>query len=494
MLIARPETHGFIEVEKLKDKVQLLQGMKDLTLAGAAMGRGAACLTRFRQRLRAIAPDRITVMGTQALREASNGNDYALELSEILGVPVQVISGEQEAQLIYSAVYYRTGWMPQAKVVLDIGGGSTEIAIGDKLESDHQLSVGIGCVNLMDRFFASDETFSAQLRHATDYATQRLDDALAANQSLGHALSEALQQGALSFGTSGTVESILTVLQANGWVDQEITPEAVARLNNALTDERWLIDAGLPGLPPERADIFPAGVAILTACLRVLGIRALRFVGVSLLHGIVYRQLINDDGAAGQDVVSDVREASVARLAAEYSVDLDQAARVRATAMSLYEQSSPWWVDEHDWEFKNLLRWSAQLHGLGRLINSRHYHRHGGYIVKHAQLPGFSDQQRNMLALLIRGHRRSMPEIAFRAFSVEHQRDMLRAVSLLRLAVVLQRSHTDQDVPDVSLKVMENELYLDCGDGWLAEHPLTARELEVEVQQLGRAGMLLHVS
>ena len=160
--------------------------------------------------------------------------------------------------------------------------------------------------------------------------------------------------------------------------------------------------------------------------------------------------------------------------------------------MNLYRDSASWWIDTQD--YADLLRWSAQLHEIGRHVNSRHYHRHGGYIVKHAQLPGFSALQRDMLSLLIRGHRRSMPAVAFRAFSEEHQRSLLRAVALLRLAVILQRSHSDVDSPDVKLTVDDDVMRLDCGPGWLAAHTLSARELEVEVQQLGRAGLQLQVS
>ncbi len=487
LLIARPQRDGFTEVERLKDKVQLLHGLRDQQLHPQAMQRGRACLERFRQRLRALSAERVVIMGTQALREASNGAAFAEDLSGIVGVPVQVISGAEEAQLIYSAVFHRTAWMPQHKIVLDIGGGSTEIAMGAAPDSAHQLSVGIGCVSLMDRFFTKPGKFSEQLSSATEFAEAPLEQALRAQPRLAAGLPALLDAGALSFGTSGTVESVLTVLQANGWIDQDITPDALSQLNDALMEDRWVIDAGLPGLPPDRADIFPAGVAILSACFKVLQLPALRFVGVSLLHGMLYAKLQGEAVSA----VRDVRESSVKRLASEYAIDQAQAARVTETAMSLYTQSASWW--QGGGEYADLLRWSAGLHEVGRQINSSHYHRHGGYIVKHAQLPGFSDQQRNMLALLIRGHRRSMPEIAFRAFSPEHQRGLLRAVTLLRLAVILERSHTPQDSPRVTLQVSDDDMQLNCGANWLDEHPLSARELDVEIEQLRRCGIRLRV-
>ncbi|MEM7098764.1 MAG: Ppx/GppA phosphatase family protein [Pseudomonadota bacterium] len=490
LLIVRPDQEGFTEVERLKEKVQLLHGIEDQKLHADAMSRGRRCLRRYAQRLEAIDPDRIVVMGTQALRQASNGREYAADLSAILGVPVQVIEGVREAQLIYNAVDQRTGWLSQRnKIVLDIGGGSTEIAIGDGSTSTHQISVGIGCVSFKDAFFDTQLGIAQQLEVATEYAQAQIAAHMAQEPEFAARLKDYVAAGALSFGTSGTVESIMSVLAANGWIDEVITPDALDELYSALLEDRWVIDAGLPGLAPDRADIFPAGVAILRTSMTTLGLTELRFAGVSLLHGMVYEILPELDlPTSGRRV----RQASVNRLATEFGVDPLQAKRVGDTAMILYQQTDSWWVGT-DGEYGQLLRWAADLHEIGQHINSKHYHRHGGYVVKHAQLPGFTDLDRNKLAVLIRGHRRSLPEMAFRAFSADHQTFLMRSAALIRIAVILHRSHSDRDPPQVHAEVDQQAILLKLGDGWLERHPLTLAEMGVEIEQLARVGIQLRL-
>ena len=185
----------------------------------------------------------------------------------------------------------------------------------------------------------------------------------------------------------------------------------------------------------------------------------------------------------------DLREDSVAQLIQRFSVDTAQARRVTQCAEQLYVASDDWWQGDQD--CADLLRWAANLHELGVHISARHYHRHGAYIVKHAELAGFNQMQQSVLALLVRGHRRSMPGLSFRAFDPAMETKLLRLVALLRIAVILQRSHNDADMPNVALSVDSNQLTLDCGEGWLAAHALSYSELLVEQNQQATAGLEL---
>ena len=466
-------------VEQLKEKVQLLAGFSAGRIQAEAQQRGLECLARFAQRLSSVDPTRIKVMGTHAFRQADNADEFTAAAQHVLGVGVEVISGQYEANLIYRAVAHQASHENNPRLVIDIGGGSTEFAVGDGTDVIAAESVKVGCVSCKDLHFR------AGMLQSIGYP--------AAKQMAIAALSEILRDSALTqtlegwsnyavFGTSGTIESIQTVLGANGWSRGAITAQAMARLEAAIVEDRWVIEAGLPGLAPDRADIFPAGVAILGACFEVLPIERLEHVDVSLLQGIICEHLVGD-------LEADLREDSVAQLALRFCADRDQAVRVTRCAADLFAQSESWW--RGDAECEDLLRWAATLHELGVQISAKHYHRHGAYIVKHAQLPGFSNHLQSVLSLLIRGHRRSMPGLAFQAFDPQLAHKLLRLVGLLRLAVILQRSHSDAESPQVVLSVDDSAVQLDCGRGWLAAHPLSHRELMVEQQQQATAGIQL---
>jgi exopolyphosphatase/guanosine-5'-triphosphate,3'-diphosphate pyrophosphatase len=244
----------------------------------------------------------------------------------------------------------------------------------------------------------------------------------------------------------------------------------------------------MPGLSPDRVDIFPAGVAILKACFEKLRLESLRFVDVSLLNGMILDAI----GTGGRPYMrSELANRSVDELAQRFGVDRKQASRVGATALALFEAArSPWVLGE---ESKQWLVWAAQLHELGMQVNVRHYHRHGSYILKHAELPGVVEHERNIVALLIRGHRRSLPGLAFQAFDPTLVQTLTRLVAILRLAAILERSHSDGESPIFTAAVSAEGLKLNLENDWLAKHKLSAKELEVEIVQLATAGIELEV-
>ena len=470
LLIVQPHGASFIVHERLKEKVQLLGGFKNNCLAEDAQQRGLACLRRFAQRLAAIPAERLVVKGTYALRQAQNTQSFLQAAQEILRVPVQVISGDYEARLIYAGVTHHASISNAPQLVLDIGGGSTEFCFGFGPAVEAAASVDIGCVAFKDAHFTDVE-------QAAGFAAAKGAAKTALVQHLADSPISAAQLRAASagvFGTSGTIESIQTVSEANGWSRGCITLEAMQRLERAIVEDRWVLEAGLPGLPPDRADIFPAGAAILSACFEVLEIEQLTYVDVSLLQGIICEQLVID-------TQRDVREDTVEQLRKRFAIDAEQARRVTTTALDIYDQCADWCGGGQD--YRDLLRWAANLHEIGVHIAARHYHRHGAYVVKHTELPGFSEHQQSVLALLIRGHRRSMPGLAFRIFDSDEARILLRLVALLRIAVILERSHNDADSPQLRLSAADNRVELIFAQSWLSNHPLSMRELEVESQQ-----------
>jgi exopolyphosphatase/guanosine-5'-triphosphate,3'-diphosphate pyrophosphatase len=476
LLLARRCGDAFETVERIKEKVQLLAGFRDGQLDAAAMRRGEACLARFAQRLADVPRSRLRLVGTHALRVAANRDQFVQAAERVLGVPLEIVSGDAEARLIYLGVAHHVqAESGRVRVVLDIGGGSTEVAWGDPGAAPGQpswaASYECGCVSLTDRFFAAGDQAVA-FRQARDHALAALAGV------------EAMPADGQLLGTSGTIESVQTVLAANGWGADYITREGLAEVTEAIVSGRWLVEAGLPGLPPDRVDIFPAGVALLDAAFERLGANALQFVDASLQYGLLYQQI----GPPAPD--RDQRDHTVARLKQRYGVDAAQAARVRATSLALFDACPGWWTIEPE-HWRRLLGWAAELHEAGTVVAPRHYHRHGAYLVQNADLPAFSRTDQSLLALLVRGHRRSFPGLSFRAYDGEVRRQLERLLVLLRLAVILHRSHRDADAPEVTVAARDDGLEISLPPGWLDAHPLSARELDVEVAQLAGVGIAL---
>jgi exopolyphosphatase / guanosine-5'-triphosphate,3'-diphosphate pyrophosphatase len=481
LLLARRIGGRARTVDRMKEKVQLIGGFEGGRLHPAAMRRGEAALALFAQRVAALPRRNIHMVGTHALREAENRGDFVAAAERILGVPLEIVSGDEEARLIYLGVARHVPRPAgRAVLVVDVGGGSTEIAWdgGPPPSADapygkdlRTASVKVGCVPLTERCFGPGVAQRAGFEAARELA-------LAGLRGLGP-----IASGGVVFGTAGTIESVQPVLAANGWGAEGITAGGMRRLTDAILSGRWLVDAGLPGLPPDRTDIFPAGVALVDALFEVLGIDVMHHVDVSLPDGLMYRAF------GYPPAEGDQRGVEVADLQQRFGVDLAQAARVRETALALFKDSRAWWTDPERWRL--LLCWAAELHELGTAIAPRYYHRHGAYVLQHADLPGFSRLEQALLALMVRGHRRSFPGMAFRAYDPAVRAELERLLAVLRIAVILNRSHSDQHIPRVVSSVAGDLLHLTLSSGWLDAHPLSARELAVEAGQLRGAGLRL---
>jgi len=504
LIVARNVLGALQPVQSRKEQVQLAAGLDDqLTLDDKAIKRGVECLEHMGQLLRDTAPDQVRIVATHTVRAAQNRDRFLALAEQAAGYPIEVISGREEARLIFQGVAH-TEALSGRTMVVDIGGGSTEISVGMGARLTAAISVDLGCVAFKDQFFSSAASQSDAYLSAKRVAAGILSSAIDNDPQLRAALAAATS--AAWYGTSGTIQSIATVLGANGWTHDVITRDAIARLEAAIVEDRWVLQAGMPGLAPDRADIFAGGVAILSACFEVLAIQSLHDVDVSLLQGMICRALFAnppadpriDEQPMGEQYV-DLREDSVAQLSRAFMVDHEQARRVEHCVLMLFKQAEPWWQDLRAQtpdlleDYRHLLVWAARLHEVGAHISHRHYHRHGGYIIKHAEMPGFSDLHKSMLALLVRGHRRSMPGLAFQTFNDEIAAVLLHLVVLLRIAVILQRTHHDTDAPNAHITVLNADIQLNCGPGWLDSHPLSARELEVEQQQLATAGLQLVV-
>ncbi len=476
LLIARAEDGVLEPFERVKEKVQLARGQHDGVLTAQAIDRGLACVDRFAQRLRGIPKTCVRVVGTSALRESSNPEDFLPQARQLLDCPIRILTGHEEAELIFLGVSHTLASDTDDWLVIDVGGGSTEFALGHAFAPRSLGSVRLGCVSLTDRFFSDVPHSPDAFRAAREESARLLRPIHAQFDGFG---------GARVIDTSGTMESVCSVLGANGFTNGNITRDGLQRLERAILERRWMAEAGVPGLAPERADIFSAGLAAVCAIFEVWNLDSLEFVDATLQHGLLY-------DLTHRRSPEDVRELTIANWRSKFRVDTAQVARLERTALRLFDGMQPrWGLPEHN---RNLLRWACSLHEIGAAISARHLNRHGAYLVENGDLIGFSHEDRRGMALLIRGHRGTFPMFAFSALA-ERVADALRQTTiLLRLAVILERTRTDADSPIVAIDGDRDWLVLELPAGWLAEHALSRAELDLERERLAEVGIRLRVS
>ncbi|HET6726060.1 MAG TPA: Ppx/GppA phosphatase family protein [Gammaproteobacteria bacterium] len=474
LLIAR-EANGRFEVEEhLKEATRVGAELdSDGAIGAAAMARGFACLDRFGERLSRSRPTTVRAVGTNALRVASNAAEFLAGAEARLGCRVETISGIEEARLIYLGV---CGGLSAAtrRLVADIGGGSTELIVGEGANALRLESLPFGCVGLTQQFFPGGRLDARAMQHAEVAARRELEPVAREYRDLGWV--EAV-------GASGTVHAIAAIARAGGWSDGAITPAVLDRLTAALTAGGDLERLRLAGLEEDQRPVLPGGVAIMRALFAGLGINRLRLVEGALREGLLYESFarLND---------ADVRSASVRDLAARCRVDIAHASRVDATAqMLLHEVATAWSLDQPD--DARWLSWAAQLHECGRAIACNGFHRHGAYIVENADLAGCSQQDQRNVATLIRAHRRVLPLAVFQQHREPLRNRLFRLALLLRLGALLCRSRADLHHAGIRLTGGDKAATLHFPAGWLDVRALTAADLEEEAAYWQAAGWTL---
>jgi len=475
LLVAHLEGGRLTTVDRIKDPVRLASGLDQRgRLTGAALERALACLQRFRQRLRGIPPDRIRVAGTNALRQAKNADTVLALAEEALGHSIDVIAGREEARLIYLGVAHALQDDHHRRLVVDIGGGSTEIIVGSHFEPELLESLHMGCVTFSARHFGDGLVTIDRLEAARLAALQELEPVQSLFRSAGW--------GA-SIGSSGTIQAVRDVSQGLGCRAQDcIVADGLARIRRVLLERGRVDMEALPGLQPDRVPVFAGGFAILEACFEALGLEQLQVSEWALREGLLY-------DLVGRAETEDVRERTVAHLMHRFRVDVTHATRVATTATQFFDAVASDW--QLDGPARRVLEWAARLHEIGLAIAHNQYHKHGGYLLKHMDMPGFARGEQRLLAFLVRAHRRRYPEDDRRELFLG-QRRTARALSvLLRLAVLLHRSRSEQPLPPLSVQAGEDQLWLEFPPGWLAAHPLTAMDLGEESERVRDADLRL---
>ena len=478
MIVCRLKDGKLHTIDRLREMVRLASGLnKDKFLAQETQDRALACLERFGQRIRNFPPGSVRAVGTNTLRTAKNSNQFLLRAEAALGQPIHVISGIEEARLIYQGVAHSLQSNAKKRFVMDIGGGSTEYIIGRQNQAQRKESLHMGCVSLSNKFFAKGIISPKKFRRAVLYSQQELEP-------FRYAFSHKRWDEAI--GASGTLRAVNKVLQATEWSNNGITLAGLEKLADFISNKENVDELDLPGLDPERAAVFPGGVAIIYATFISLGIEQMTVSDGALREGLVHDLL-------GRIFDHDIRSDTVQTTVEHYHVDKKHAARIKQTILYMLSQldNCPAIVRE---EAHQLLDWAANLHEIGHEIAHSQYHKHSAYIIKHSDLAGFSQQDQQLLSTIIRAHRRKLPTKQFKELPAPWNKNALYLVVILRLAIVLHRNRHDFELPDYKIEINHKIITLDFPDQWLQNAPLTHADLMQEAEYLDAADLTLEFS
>ncbi len=427
-------------------------------LTVSAMKAALECLARFRERLSGVHPSAVRAVGTNTFRVATNAKEFLRHAERALGFPIDVIGGNEEARLIYLGVAHVLPPSTAPRLVIDIGGGSTEFIIGRGLEPERLESLKIGCVGFSQRFFPKGKVTAANMAAAETTARVEVE-AIAREFGPG--------QWRDAYASSGTAAALAEILEQNGFSAGGITPAGLARLRKRLLLAGHAAKLNLNAVKPERVPVLAGGLAIMTAAVAELGVERIDPVGGALRLGVLYDLL-------GRTIDEDVRKVTVGRFLERYRIERAHATRVATQSVMLYRGATP----RADGGQMQLLQWAALLHETGMSVAHLGFHKHGAYILQHADMPGFSAGEQSHLALLVYGCRGGLAKVQ-PSLGDDDVRTQLLA---LRLAVIFHHARTAISVPRIKFQVAKN-IGFGISVRWLKAHPLTAHLLAKERAQ-----------
>lgn len=476
MIIARLRDGQLQVMDRLREMVQLRAGLDDEhMLSDEAQQRAIDCLQRFGERIRHLPPGDVRIVGTNTLRVARNSREFLSKARVALGHPIEIVAGEEEARLIYLGVAHSLAFDDAKRLVVDIGGGSTEFIIGEGVAGLMRESLEMGCVSFSLRYFPGGVINSRHVQDALLGAAIRLRAIQRPFRNTGW--TEAV-------GASGTIRCIANIATQLGWADNGIiTGEALDKLLDNMVQAGHADALQLPGLSEERRSVLAGGACVLKAAFDRLHIDRMTVSDGALREGLLY-------DLVGRLRHDDVRDRTVSALMRRYQVDAAHAQRVGDMASQLLRQVSASW-DLNDDTLNQRLQWACQLHEVGLSLSHDQFHKHSAYLVGHADMPGFSREEQQTLAVMIRGQRRGYPRKRVRELPEELQLSTLRLMVLLRLALVFNRGRSERTDTHPMLEVDGRKLRLSLPAGWLAAHPLTHADLLREGGHLKDIGLRL---
>ena len=467
LAIARVD-HGEVKkVASMSEKVQLAAGLdENKNLTEAAQQRGLACLARFVGRLSSVQAKRMRIVATNALRQAKNGHEFIQKAAEILPKPIEIIAGREEARLIYLGVSH-TMANSGRRLVIDIGGGSTELIIGEEFEPIHTESLQMGCVAFTKAYFSDGEINQKNFDKAVVAARKELSGIANTYKTAGWDT---------VVGSSGTIKACRQIIVNMGWSDgqENLTRDGLEKLKEKLLKFKHIAEVDFDGLKEDRRAVLPAGVAILYAVFDVLELNKLVYSDGALREGVMYDLL-------GRFQHEDIRDRSVQALMGRYNADPKQAERVVKTAQHLFDGVAK--TLNLNSEDSDLLRRAAYLHEIGLAISHAGYHRHGAYLLQHSDIAGFSQIDQNHLSHLVAHHRRKLRSDSRVDVMKVGGSKLVYLSLLLRLAVLLNHSRSDEMLPAIELSVGNEQQWQLSVSGDAKQWPLLVADLHDEQVQ-----------
>ena len=449
--IGRVEGDRILTQSYWKETVRLAGGLDASgALTPEIQARALAALARFHERLSGLPSDRVRAVGTQTLRVATNSAEFLKKAEATLGYPIDILSGHEEARLVFKGCARTLPPSPDRRLVVDIGGASTELIIGQGLEALRCESHRIGCVNTSIRFFENGHITEKSLERAITACAAEFEECIR-DFGAGN-YSEA-------YGSAGTFGAVSDICVAAGWSEGEVRPEHLERLRRMLVEARDIRSIGFPGLKEDRREVIAGGLAVLSAVYRVLGVKCMRPAQGALRVGLLYEIL-------GRTSERDTRDISVEAVMNASRLDREQAGRVADLTVHILAAMLP----GIDAERLRRVRWAALLHEAGMIISSSRYHRHGHYIISNTDMPGFSRIEQEAMAALVLAQRGSLRKLDPWMPSLISQ----EAVLALRLAVIFAHARSNVTLPVMAFTRTENGVRLRIEETWLNTHPLTA--------------------
>ncbi len=477
MVVARLE-HGRLSlIDRIREMVRLGAGLDNKgQLSEDAIQRALDCLGRFRERLRNLHADSVRAVGTNTLRKTRDRDSFLGRAEGALGHPIDVISGMEEARLVYLGAAHDLPAESEPRLVVDIGGGSTELIAGRGFTAERLESLYMGCVSLSTICFPKATVKPARFEAARMNARLELEP-----------VSWRFRGGGWrrAFGTSGTIRATARMLTREDNPSGIISRDGLSELEASILGCGDMTRHRPPGLGEQRAPVYPGGLAILIEVFDALGIESMMAVDSALREGLLYDML-------GRMTDEDVRERSVRSLQERFHVDDGHAARVASVALDFHSKVLSQWELGGDLA-RLLLGWAARLHEIGLDIAHAKHHWHAAYLLRNADLAGFSAGEQLLLSTLVANHRRKFRPELVEALPSQWRVRALRLTVILRLAVVMCRSRSRNSLPDIALKAGNAGLTMTFPTGWLERHPLTLADLRQEMERLSPAGIRLRV-
>ena len=476
MVVARAVLGQLRIIDRLRETVRMASGLNAKgDLDPAARERALACLSRFGERIHTLPPHRVRAIATNTVRQLRNPQAFLIPAETALGHGIEVVSGREEARLIYLGVAHGMPPSDARRLVIDIGGGSTEFIIGSGFQPLERESIQMGCIASTRRFFPDGRLNRKRWQQGQLELTLQLQQFTAAYHALGWR--EVI-------GSSGTAKAIAEMQASPDLPAGTITGAGLEQAVDALLKFKHIDDIKLPGISSDRRPVIAGGLLVMDTCFRALGLSQMRVCETAMREGVLYDML-------GRTQQRDPRDAAIAALVLRYGMDTEHAARIEHTALQMFDEVAESW--ELDPDDRLMLGWAARLHELGLAISHSQHQKHGAYVIANSDIDGFSRQEQAVLATLVRCQRRSVNPNMLGALPGRMAQAALRNIVLLRLAILLHRSHDHNPLPPMRVQAHEDSIELALPRNWLDNHALIQADLAAEREELAAIGLQLGV-